>query len=329
MRILLLVVITILVSACATRLPETIDYGAMRFSADARERARFADLLADAAAMSADMGVAAGPISEQPDQCTTEDLSRAERTPWVLLANDATSYADWRLNEAALRARLAIARQVESDYLQGRAPDPRYAIDAETWNVTAFARERAASTDPRLQELFARAIRDQVPRIVAFGDGAQPFLEGLSETARQRWPSMQSLALVDCNNTAWIRAQIAEHGWFDLSRYGERADEAAWLMVQHADRTPAFQGEMLPFLEERAATGETSARRVAYLWDRVAVKEGRPQRYGTQMNCENGQATPIGGLDDPEHVEERLAALGMNSFGFYQRMMTQLANCSS
>lgn len=329
MRIPLLVAITILVSACATRLPETIDYGAIRFSADAGERARFATLLADAEAINADTGVNAGPISQQPTRCTTEELSRAERAPWVRLANDVSSYTEWRRDEAALRTRLAIVHRIESDYLEGRVPDPRYAVDAETWNVAAFAREREASTDPRLRELFARAIRDQVPRIVAFGDSAQPFLEGLSETARQRWPSMPSLARVDCGNTAWIRAQIAQYGWFDLSTYGERADEAAWLMVQHADRTPAFQGEMLPFLEERAASGETSARRVAYLWDRVAVKEGRPQRYGTQMNCENGQAAPIGGLSDPDHVEERLAALGMHSFAFYRRMMTELANCSN
>ncbi len=329
MRALLISVLA-LVGCVSTdmEMSATSDFGAMRFSEDASARENFAALLADAESQRARMSWNEGPISTQPDRCDRNELSQALRTPWVLLANDAASYADWRRDEAALRERLAILAQLEAAFLEGREPDPRHAPDSETWNVAAFASARAAATEARVQELYARAIRDQLHRIVAFGESAEPFREGLSDTAKARWPYAVSMAHVDCANTAWLRTQINEHGWFDISRYGERADEAAWLIVQHADRTPAFQGEMLIMLEGRAAVGETSPRRVAYLWDRVAVKEGRPQRYGTQMNCQDGEAQPIGGLEDPEQIEARLAAVGMNSYAFYRVMMTRIAGCA-
>lgn len=99
-------------------------------------------------------------------------------------------------------------------------------------------------------------------------------------------------------------------------------------MVQHADRTPAFQGEMLALIEARANAGESDPQHMAYLWDRVAIKEGRPQRYGTQMACEGAEMRPIGGLEDPDHIEERRAALHMQTYAFYFQMMSQMNRCS-
>jgi hypothetical protein len=219
---------------------------------------------------------------------------------------------------------------LEAAYLEGRAPDSGYAINAETWNVARFAAARRTA-DARLEELLGRAIRDQVVRIVTFGETAAPFTASLSDTAKRHWPRIvtSGLAEIDCSNTAWLRQQVRQHGWFDISRYGAEADEAAWLIVQHADRTPVFQAEMLALLEERAAAGESSRRQVAYLWDRVAVKEGRPQRYGTQMECDGDEIVPIGGLEDPARIEERRASIGLQTYASYRDAMARLNACAS
>lgn len=308
--------------------PSPADYGAMRFSERASERAAFEALAAEVS-QRPDFGWGR-PVTEQPDRCTAETIAVSRRAPWIELAGDAADYAAWTRDVAALRERLARITEVEASYLEGRDPDRRYAINAETWNVARFAAARRTA-DARVQELLGRAIRDQVARIVTFGESSAPFTAGLSEPAKRRWPRVVTahLAEIDCSNTRWLQAQVREHGWFDISRYGTEADEAAWLIVQHADRTPAFQGEMLPLLEERAATGESSPRQVAYLWDRVAVKEGRPQRYGTQMQCEGGEIVPIGGLEDPARVEERRAALGMQAFVSYREVIARMNACAS
>jgi hypothetical protein len=308
--------------------PSPADFGAMRFSERTADRAAYEALAAEAA-HPPDFGWGR-PVAEQPDRCSAETIGLSRRIAWVQLAGDAADYAAWMADVAALQDRLARVVDVEASYLEGRAPDPRYVIDPSTWNVTRFAEARRTAT-PRVQELLGRAIRDQVARIVTFGESSEPFTAGLSETAKRRWPRIVTarLAEIDCSNTAWLQAQVREHGWFDISRYGAEADEAAWLMVQHADRTPAFQAEMLPLLEERAAAGESSPRQVAYLWDRVAIKEGRPQRYGTQLQCEGGEIVPIGGLEDPTRVEERRAALGMQTYASYRNAMARMNTCGS
>ena len=297
----------------------------MRFSERSADRTRFEALAADIAALRSDPEWGR-PVALQRDRCMSETITLSRQAGWVELAADAADYASWASDSATLRERLAHAVALEMAYLEGATPDPHYAIQGETWNVTRFAETRRQSNDQRVQELMARAIRDQVARVITMGESSAPFTAGLSDNAKEHWPLIvtSELAEIDCNNTAWLREQVRAHGWFDRSRYGAEADEAAWLMVQHADRTPAFQGEMLPLLEELAAAGESSRQLVAYLWDRVAVKEGRPQRYGTQMECAAGETRPIGGLEDAAHVEERRAAIGMMTYATYLQMMDRM-----
>lgn len=52
---------------------------------------------------------------------------------------------------------------------------------------------------------------------------------------------------------------------------------------------------------------------MAYLTDRIAVLEGKPQRYGTQFDWdENGELSP-NFIDDLALVNQRRQALGLNT----------------
>jgi len=85
-------------------------------------------------------------------------------------------------------------------------------------------------------------------------------------------------------NAARLRELIALHGWPAEDIAGKDGAEAAWLIVQHAIGEPEFQREALQLLRACAASGRAPAWHAAYLEDRIAMYEGRPQRYGTQ--CE-------------------------------------------
>ena len=100
-------------------------------------------------------------------------------------------------------------------------------------------------------------------------------------------------------------------GYPGTEKVGAEANEAAWLIVQHAIGRPAFQRNYLALLEQ--AGEETAPRQLAYLSDRIAVFEGRPQRYGTQFDWdEEGQLSPQP-VDDPAAVDRRRAVLGLPS----------------
>lgn len=67
---------------------------------------------------------------------------------------------------------------------------------------------------------------------------------------------------------------------------------------------------------DEAPEGEVDSEHVAYLTDRVLVGEGKPQRYGTQLENKDGNLTPYP-LEDPETVDERRRAVGMSPLAEY------------
>ena len=130
--------------------------------------------------------------------------------------------------------------------------------------VAAALRRSAAATDPRLRELFARLARDQFVRIsnpATVRSGPDGIADLPAFYAGQ--VGMTEWCEVDLANTAWLKAQLKDHGWFKLSRYGQEADTAAFLIVQHADRDRAFQRERLGVLEKLVAEKETRPRSYA------------------------------------------------------------------
>lgn len=125
------------------------------------------------------------------------------------------------------------------------------------------------------------------------------------------------LRAVDSLNTEWLRAVVARRGWPAISQVGTEASGGAWLLVQHADRDPAFQRAMLALMEPLVASGEVSGSNVAYLTDRVRVAAGEPQRYGTQVERWEGR-TPIPfPIEDPDNVDARRSAMGMSTLEAY------------
>lgn len=87
---------------------------------------------------------------------------------------------------------------------------------------------------------------------------------------------------IDSLNQVEIRQILKEHGFPKKTEVGTSACEAAWIIIQHAPLD--VQKEYLPILERAATEGNIQAALVAALHDRIDVREGRPQKYGTQRN---------------------------------------------
>lgn len=121
---------------------------------------------------------------------------------------------------------------------------------------------------------------------------------------------------LDAANTRELKALLATHGWFRISVFGEQADRDAWLLVQHADQDPEFQRHVLEILEGLYPSGETSSANYAFLFDRVALSQGRRQRYGTQGECVAGDwiTKP---LEQPEAVDRLRASVGLPPLEVY------------
>lgn len=150
-----------------------------------------------------------------------------------------------------------------------------------------------------LVDLFAE---DQRVRAELAADGA--LFRGYNATMRA----------VHEANAARLEAIMRAHGWPGLHLVGREGAEAAFRIAQHAIAMPQFQRRCLKLLQIAVARGDADARHAAYLDDRIAFNERRPQKYGTQFDWgENGEMAPWR-VDDPKAVERRRQALGMTPF---------------
>lgn len=102
--------------------------------------------------------------------------------------------------------------------------------------------------------------------------------------------------------------------------FGEE-NEVIWLIVQHGSLE--MQKHYLPKFIEAAKQGRLIRECVAVMQDRVACREGRPQVYGSQGNCDERGVFVPAEIEDPEHVDQRRAEMGMGPLADYIKAMSE------
>jgi len=112
-------------------------------------------------------------------------------------------------------------------------------------------------------------------------------------------------------NAARLLAIVRAHGWPTIDRVGRKASESAWRIAQHSISRPDVMRAALASIEA-AGEGLVEKRQLAYLEDRIAVFEGRPQRFGTQIDWDDdGRLSPVS-LADPARVDQLRASVGLS-----------------
>lgn len=155
--------------------------------------------------------------------------------------------------------------------------------------------------DPELRdELLYLQAQDQLERTG----------EGLPEGAPL--PAIQ-----DYSRTERLKEIIAESGWPTRTQVGPTAATSAWLIAQHSDHDVPFQETALELLRTAFEADEASGGDLAYLTDRVAANTGRPQTYGTQIGCVDGQPELAFPLVDPDNVETLRVEAGLGTLAAY------------
>jgi len=144
----------------------------------------------------------------------------------------------------------------------------------------------------------------------------------MSEADQKMRKSGQWDSSIDVANTQRMKEIVEHMGWPTRSKVGSQASEMAWLLVQHADHDRAFQKMCLELMKAQSA-GELSPANIAYLEDRVRVGKGGPQLYGTQFYADEAGHFGPRPIEDPDHVDERRQAVGLQPLSDYARDVEQ------
>lgn len=217
----------------------------------------------------------------------------------ALLAADA---ADWAQQKAAADAAFARYAAARDAVLAGQpSPEPEFAPQAAAVAAAAKARQ------PELAALYRHQAADQLwRRALVFG--APKAYAGALGKAGAIWLNARLTTdgcAADRAAAAWLKQTLATVPWFDIKTYGKDADQAAWLIAEHADADPEVQRLALDRMGQQVIDKRSNPANFAYLWDRVALNAGRPQRYGTQMRCAGRTWVPVSPVEDLAKLDER------------------------
>ena len=184
----------------------------------------------------------------------------------------------------------------------------------------------------RLEQARLPPPRTDAERLVRMGALDRAAREGIAQI---RWTSLAesdaraAMAIistemddVDTVNQHQLFAMLPPEGWFGERRYGREASEAAFTIVQHADL--ATQQRFLPTIQAFVLRGDADPGDFTRMFDRVAMRQGRSQRYGTQFTCVDHRWTPYR-IENQDRVEALRASLHMSET-FAQTMARMAAS---
>jgi hypothetical protein len=116
------------------------------------------------------------------------------------------------------------------------------------------------------------------------------------------------------DRNAKILSEIIDSiGYPTIDKVGKEANEATWLIIQHSIGQPEFMKKSAELLKSAVNENKADPKSLAYLTDRIAVLEGKPQLYGTQFDWDkHGNLSP-NLFDDLNKVNERRKSIGLNT----------------
>lgn len=123
----------------------------------------------------------------------------------------------------------------------------------------------------------------------------------------------------DSINELTVLKIIDQRGWVGKSLVGVKANSTLWLVIQHAPIET--QEKYLPLLKESVKKGESSGRNLALLQDRILMRNGKPQIYGSQVKRDESGKGYFHEIKDPEYVNQKRKEIGLGPIEAYAKRM--------
>ncbi|QEM02118.1 hypothetical protein DIU31_000755 [Mucilaginibacter rubeus] len=114
----------------------------------------------------------------------------------------------------------------------------------------------------------------------------------------------------DSQNLIRVNAILTKYGWLGPQKVGITGSQALFLVIQHADLQT--QQNYLQMIGAAEKNGEILSSNLAILEDRINMRTGKKQVYGSQgfTDKQTGKIY-IYPIADVDHLDERRKAMGM------------------
>jgi hypothetical protein len=133
-----------------------------------------------------------------------------------------------------------------------------------------------------------------------------------SEEMRSLWDTIQEK---DALNLILVKKILDEQGWLGTDVVGYQGNSTLFLVIQHSNLET--QEQYLPMMREAVEKGNAQGSSLALLEDRVALRKGELQIYGSQIGIDQDGGYYISPMIDPDNVNDRRATVGLGTIEVY------------
>ncbi len=134
-----------------------------------------------------------------------------------------------------------------------------------------------------------------------------------SKEMKMQWKKISD---ADNSNVKVVAKILDERGWLGADIVGDKGNQTLFLVIQHADIE--IQEKYIPMFRDAVKKGNGRASSLALMEDRVALRRGGKQIYGSQVFTDNKtEEMYFGPIEDPENVDTRRAEVGLQPLNDY------------
>jgi len=140
------------------------------------------------------------------------------------------------------------------------------------------------------------------------------------EVNSPEWKSFtKKVSQVDSVNLIKVMDIINKYGWPGEDIIGWRGSSTLWAVLQHG--TLENQEKYLPLMREAVKKGKARSAQLALLEDRILVRKGQEQIYGSQPGTDSLGITKILPIKDERNVNKRRFSVGLGPIQWYAKQM--------
>jgi len=173
-------------------------------------------------------------------------------------------------------------------------------------------------------ELSAMFAADQSIRAKLAEQSQKSMPAGDAPELAAQWKEQEAL---DRRNQDQLDRIVKEYGWPTVKWAGREGAEGAFFVVQHADLD--YQKKYLSVVRQAVGQDNLSPSLLAMLEDRIRVKEGKKQIYGTQLNTAADGTSVLFPIEDEANVDVRRAKVGLGPLSEYLKQFGPQAKSQS
>ncbi|MBY0574788.1 MAG: hypothetical protein K2P84_14005 [Undibacterium sp.] len=170
-----------------------------------------------------------------------------------------------------------------------------------------------------LEKNYNKPLQAELEQILTDDQGPRQQIEATvkkygrdSKELKDLWANIEKK---DALNLKRVKAILDQYGWIGPDKVGERGSMTLFLVIQHADEKE--WEKYLPMMRIAVKEKKAKGADLALLEDRyLAFGLHQRQIYGSQLQEVNG-VTRLMPIEDPEHVDERRAAIGLQPIAAY------------